>query len=157
MSGAPRVTKFEEVIGPDNSSVTRLRLSDGGNISPSGDWSGNFPDVNAVGHFVYSDGSQVYLDFVPFTNAPMASVGDAPKDLPDIVFPSSLGVNSPLISARFGPLRDYNGYPLDMHHERLQMFDLRIDLEIIERSSQNDGIITRCVRHPSNLGGLGVY
>ncbi len=101
-----------------------LVVSDRGTVSLNDQWQGDYPDLNANGHFVFASGSQVYLDNNPALTGQFAHINDAPRDNPEIAYVS--GNN--LVSSRVGQVKDYNGQSLtgswvDINRSGILMFE----------------------------------
>lgn len=88
----------------------KLLTSSRGAVSVGGNWSGDYPDIDADGNFVYAYGSSIYLNNTNLFPGRFPRINDAPKDNHEIVYVSSSGEN--LMSRRVGQLRDRFGAPL---------------------------------------------
>lgn len=84
----------------ENNFYNTYLIVGGQTVSPGNSWSGSRPDGNADGKFVYGNGSQIFLNNLLLTNGTQASINDAPRDNPDVVYVA--GTN--LMSTLFGRL-----------------------------------------------------
>lgn len=79
-------------FGP--STTRRLFVSGLGQVSSGTYWSGDYPDVNAQGKFVFQIGTQIYLNNTIAFSGSYPHIGDAPQSNPDIVYVSGGQVRS---------------------------------------------------------------
>lgn len=87
-------------LSGDNDFYNTYLLVGGQVVSPGNSWNGSHPDANDQSHFVFGNGSQIFLDNQFLTNGSTASVNDAPRDKPEVVYVN--GTN--LMSTLFGKL-----------------------------------------------------